>query len=62
MDNQNPNRQGKPNNKKSKKIKPMERVHKNQRVENRNLLITIKTPLTTHISVRSGSKENVNTA
>ena len=62
MDYQNPNRQGKPKNKKSKKIKPTERVHKNQRVESRNLHTTIRTLLTTHISVRSGSKENVNTA
>ena len=62
MDNQNPNRQGKPNNKKSKKIKSTERVPKNQRVESIDLLITLKTPLTTHTSVRSGSKENVNTA
>ena len=62
MDNQNPKRPGKPNNKKSKKIKSTERVIKNQRVENINLLIALRTLLTTHTSARSGSKENANTA
>ena len=62
MDNQNPKRFSKPNNKKSKKIKSTERVLKNQRVESIDLLITLRTPLTTHTSVHSGSKGNANTA
>ena len=62
VDNQNPKRPSKPNNKKSKKIMLTERVPKNQRVESRNLLITFRTPLTTRTYVRSGLKENANTA
>ena len=62
MDNQNPKRPGKPNNRKSKKIKSTESVPNNQRVESINLLVALKTLLTTHTSARSGLKENVNTA